>query len=264
MAPQPRSRRIVAIASGKGGVGKTWLAITLSHALARAGRRVLLFDGDLGLANVDIQLGLTPTADLGAVVAGRVSLRDAAIAYPGGFQIVAGHSGSGALASMAPADLDHLLAAVRAAAGGYDTVLLDLGAGLERAVRRIAAFADLLLVVVTEEPTSMTDAYAVLKLHAADTGKRPDAAGIVVNVASNRAAGERTHATLARACETFLGFSPPCLGVIRRDDHVREAIRRQALLLERHPACSAAADVEALAVALVGKLGMPTEQPRRH
>jgi flagellar biosynthesis protein FlhG len=242
--------RIIAVASGKGGVGKTWLAITLAHALARAGQRALLFDGDLGLANVDIQLGLTPTADLAAVVAGRVGLREAAIAHPGGFDILAGHSGSGALANMAPMALEQLLTTLRGAAASYDTVLLDLGAGVERAVRRIAAFADLLLVVVTEEPTSLTDAYAVLKLHAADTARRADAAGIVVNVATTRAGGERTYKTLARACENFLGRTPPCLGIIRRDDHVREAIRRQSLLLERHPTCVAAADVEALAATL--------------
>jgi flagellar biosynthesis protein FlhG len=245
-----QSRKIIAIASGKGGVGKTWLAITLSHAMARAGRRVLLLDGDLGLANVDIQLGLTPKADLGAVVAGTITLQAAAIPCVPGFDIVAGHSGSGALASMSPADLDHLLAALRATAAAYDAIIIDLGAGLERQVRRMAVFADLLLVVVTEEPTSLTDAYAVLKLYKSDSGKQAESAGIVVNIASTRAAGERTYATLSRACATFLGGTPPCLGIIRRDDHVREAIRRQTLLLERHPACTAAADVEALAAAL--------------
>ncbi len=256
--------RIVAVASGKGGVGKTWLAITLGHALARAGRRVLLFDGDLGLANVDIQLGLPPGPALAAVLAGRMALRAAAIAHPGGFDILAGHSGSGALASVAPATLEQVLAALRVAASGYDTVLLDLGAGLDRSVRRMAAFADRLLVVATEEPTSLTDAYAVLKLHAADIGSVADhRAGIVVNIASTRAAGERTYQTLARASTHFLGRTPPCLGIIRRDDHVREAIRRQSLLLERHPVCPAAVDVEALAAAVGAPAPPAVPLPRR-
>jgi len=242
-AAQPRT---IAIASGKGGVGKTWLAITLAHALARQGRRILLFDADLGLANVDVQLGLTPPHDLGAVVAGTASLSEAVLRHPdGGFDILAGRSGSGALSGLEPAALDLTLTALREAAASYDATLLDLGAGVERAVRRMAAFADRLLVVATEEPTSLTDAYAVLKLHAAD---RPDGdARIVVNQAASRASGERTYAALRRACISFLHRDAPLAGIVRRDDRVREAIRRQALLLIRHPGCPAAQDAEAVA-----------------
>jgi flagellar biosynthesis protein FlhG len=240
---------IIAIASGKGGVGKTWFAATLAHAAARAGRRSLLFDADLGLANVDIQLGLTPEFDLGTVIAGRATLADAVLHHPdGGFDIVAGRSGSGALAAVDPAPLERILAALHQVSEGYDLVLLDLGAGLERTVRRLSAWADILLVVATEEPTSLTDAYAVLKLYAAD--KPQGEARIVVNQAATRQAGERTYATLQRACQTFLGQAPACAGVIRRDEHVRDAIRRQALMLTRHPNAPAATDVSAIAEGL--------------
>lgn len=248
--PKPQGR-LMAVASGKGGVGKTWLAITLSHALARSGRSVLLLDADLGLANVDIQLGLMPERDIGAVLEGSCTLAEAVIRHQGGFDILAGRSGSGSLAAISVAELDDILAALRAMTRAYDLVIMDLGAGLDPHVRRMAVVADLLAVVATEEPTSLTDAYAVLKLHGADQGKGE--AVVIVNQASSKSAGERTYQTLARACTAFLGRAPRLAGIIRRDDKVRDAIRRQTLLLERHPNTPAASDVEALGAALFSR-----------
>jgi flagellar biosynthesis protein FlhG len=244
-----RARRI-AVASGKGGVGKTWFAITLGHALAAAGQRVLLFDGDLGLANIDIQLGLTPKHDLGSVLSGGVSLMDAICTCPPvGFDMLAGRSGSGSLASLAPARLDALLSDLGLVP--YETILLDLGAGLENNTRRLAAWADTLLVVVTDEPTSLTDAYSVIKLHQSDgPGGHASDVRVVVNQAASQAAGKRTFETLARACQQFLDLTPRLAGVVRRDEHVRDAIRRQTPLLIRHPACHAAEEVRQIAQAL--------------
>ena len=138
--------------------------------------------------------------------------------------------------------LERTLDELRQATAGFDVVLLDLGAGLEPPVRRMAAFADTLLVVATEEPTSLTDAYAVLKLHAAD---RPGGdARVIVNQATQprRRRAHLRHACAAPAPRSWAA-TPPLAGVIRRDDRVRDAIRRQTLLLARHPACAAAADV---------------------
>jgi len=237
--------RIFAVGSGKGGVGKTWLAITLAHALALRGRRVLLFDGDFGLANIDIQLGLLPSRTIEAVLADRTTLKDAVIAHPAGFALLAGRSGAGTLADLEPLALARLLHAVREVAGGYDAVILDLSAGLDRSVRRMAAFADTLLVVATEDPTSLTDAYALMKLHAQNEGGAD--VRVVVNQAVSAASGSRVQSTLARACHGFLGTTPRQAGTIRRDEHVRDAIRHQALLLTRHPACNAAIDLARVA-----------------
>ncbi len=242
--------RIFAVGSGKGGVGKTWFSITLAHALALRGRRVLLFDGDFGLANIDIQLGLLPRGTIDAVLADRMALRDAVIEHPAGFALLAGRSGSGNLADLEPVALARLLHALREAASGYDAVILDLSAGLDRSVRRMAAFADALLVLATEDPTSLTDAYALMKLHAKGAEHALDLR-IVVNQAATAASGKRVHQTLARACQAFLGTTPRASGVIRRDERVRDAIRHQVLLLTRHPGCGAASDIGAIAEELL-------------
>ena len=239
---------LIAVASGKGGVGKTWFAITLAHALARRGERVLLFDGDLGLANVDIQLGLMPATDLGVWAAGG-NLADA-ITPADEFDVLAGRSGSGALASLKRETLDRLARDLGALTDAYARVILDLGAGLEGPVPVLAQRADTVLVVTTDEPTALTDAYAFVKTMYA---RRPGAdLRIVVNLAGSAREGERTYATLERACRQFLRTAPPLAGVIRRDHKVRDAIRAQQTLLHRHPTSEAAADIEALAARLAG------------
>lgn len=178
---------LIAVASGKGGVGKTWLAITLAHAFARAGRRVLLFDGDLGLANVDTQLGIAPCADLGGVLAGQLAAEDAVLRFRPGLDILPGRSGAAAMADLDAAALERVQADLRRLARGYDAVVLDLGAGLGPAVRTLSSAADRLLVVATDEPTSLTDAYAVLKLDRRDRAAGHGEAAVVVNAAATPA-----------------------------------------------------------------------------
>lgn len=249
LAPPPsirtKGRHILAIASGKGGVGKTWCAISLSHALARHGQRVLLFDGDLGLANVDIQLGLMPKADLGSVISGKITLNQALLTFSeGGFDVIAGRSGSGALANVPLSRLQLLGDDLALLSSHYDRVVVDLGAGVERTVRVLTQNAATILVVTTDEPTALTDAYAFIKVTHME---RPGAdMRVIVNMANSTREGERIYSTLLKACEGFLKISPPLAGVIRRDIKVRDAIRNQTPILTRSPNSEAAADIEAV------------------
>ncbi|MFQ5533701.1 MAG: MinD/ParA family protein [Sphingomonadales bacterium] len=252
-APQTGlGQNLITIASGKGGVGKTWIAVTLCHAFALAGRKALLFDGDLGLANVDIQLGLMPERDLGHVIAGGLDLHSAITQFtdPSGrkFDIIAGKSGSGSLATLGRPQLRSLKNELLMLAGGYDHVVLDLGAGLDGVVTTLAANVGKTLVVVTDEPTSLTDAYAFIKVHSM---RYPGSdIRILVNMAASPKGGEKTYETLRRACEGFLKLSPPLAGIIRRDEKVRDALRHQTPILTRHPQCKAGGDIERIALKL--------------
>lgn len=236
---------LINVASGKGGVGKTWLSVTLAQTLARKGK-VLLFDGDLGLANVDIQLGLDVQHDLGGVVGGRISMAEAVTPFPeGGFDVLAGKSGSGALADLEREQLRNLREELWRLARRYKHVIVDHGAGVEAAVRSLIPRSGTTLVVATDEPTSLTDSYAFIKLtlqRHADADVR-----IVINMAENVRAGERTYGTLAKACQNFLKVKPPLAGIVPRDTHVPDSIRRQTALLIRHPDSPAAKGVEMLA-----------------
>src|SRR5690349_16563480 len=241
---------VIAVASGKGGVGKTWLSISLAQALSKLGQRVLLFDGDLGLANVDVQLGIQPGMDLGTALERHLPLSRAVINYPsGGFDLIAGRSGSGSLASMPINRLQALAQGLRAVGDSYGRVVVDLGAGIGRPVRYLASRAAFCLVVTTDEPTALTDAYALIKMVTLDSQEQHKDVplGVVVNMASSREIGQRTYETLSKACERFLKRRVPLLGVIRRDPKVRDAISTQTPLLVRHPSSPAATDIESLA-----------------
>jgi flagellar biosynthesis protein FlhG len=241
-----RAPNVIAVASGKGGVGKTWFSITLSHALAKSGKKVLLFDGDLGLANVDVQLGLMPKRDLNDVIRGRLGLDKVIQTYEdGGFDIIAGRSGQASLSALPSQRLTMLRDQLFEVAEDYDVVIIDLGAGVDRTVRMLSASAARTLLVTTDEPTSLTDAYAFIKLgNAAGMSKN---VGIIINQAASAAEGEKTYKTLLKACENFLRLKPPMIGMVRHDPRVKDTIRHQSPILTRSPNAEAAEDVEKIA-----------------
>lgn len=244
--PAALKSNITLIASGKGGVGKTWLSISLCHALANMGHKVLLFDGDLGLANVDIQLGLVPEYDLSEMLSGVVDLDDVISTYEaGGFDVAAGQSGSGQLADLMPEHIVFLKESLKYASGDYDKVFVDLGAGIGGNIRLLTDVAAECLVVITDEPTSLTDAYAFIKVTSISEPQL--VMKIVVNQADSELAGRRTYNTLLKVCENFLGLRPELAGVIRKDLHVKDTIKNQMSLLQRFPSCDASKDVVEIA-----------------
>ncbi|MCB9996540.1 MAG: MinD/ParA family protein [Rhodospirillales bacterium] len=248
-----RGSNVIAVASGKGGVGKTWFSITLSHALAQAGKKVLLFDGDLGLANVDVQLGLMAKRDLNDVIRGRLSLEKVIQRYDdGNFDIIAGRSGQASLSALPSQRLAMLRDQLLEVADKYDVVIIDLGAGVDRTVRMMSASATKTLLVTTDEPTSLTDAYAFIKLgNAAGMSKN---VSIVVNMAPSTMEGEKTYKTILKACENFLRLRPPLAGMVSLDPRVKESIRHQTPILIRSPNTDAAEDVEDIARYVIKEL----------
>jgi flagellar biosynthesis protein FlhG len=247
--------RLTAIGSGKGGTGKTFVAVALAQAFADLGERVLLCDADLGLANVTVQLGLASGGDLPGLLAGKIVLVDA-VAHVGigshaGFDLLSAPAGSGTLAD-ADGETAECLAALLKRACGYNRVLIDLGAGVGAAAIALAAHADDTLVLATPDPASLTDAYAFAKLMVKRTGGRPPA--IVINMAAGAGEAKRTADALIRSAQTFLRVMPDYLGFVPNDLRVVEAIRRQTMLCALYPLSPAVTAIEALARALGGQM----------
>lgn len=234
----------LAIISGKGGVGKTWLSVSLAEALATPERRPMLFDGDLGLANVDIQLGLLPRRTLADVAKQKIDVKEA-IVDAGSFDVLPGASGSAALASIRPDYFERLTRALSQIGSEYPVTLYDLGSGINRPTVQLALSAKAVLVLITADPTSLTDAYAVIKVLRAC--RESMNIFCVVNFADSKVQGRETFDNFARVCETHLSFKPDCAGIIRRDAKVTSAIRSQANLLKIYPQSRAAVDIRELA-----------------
>ncbi|MEM9627024.1 MAG: AAA family ATPase [Pseudomonadota bacterium] len=242
--------RVVAIASGKGGVGKTWFSISFSQALAGMNKRVLLVDCDVGLANVDIQLGLRPTADLTRIVMGEVPFSLAVQQIDAiGIDVLPGLSGSGYLGGLDSLMVGWIRGELRRSCDDYDVIILDLPSGLENGVRELMRHADDEIIITTGEPTALTDAYALIK--ATQRQRLGGVPKLIVNLAENTAAGRQVMDGLVRVCDRFLTIRPGGLGVIRRDARVAEAISRQRSLLQCYPGSNAARDVLATAEAFL-------------
>jgi len=236
---RPRAR-VLAIVSGKGGVGKTNLAVNLAIGLAGAGRRVLLVDADLGLANVDLLLGQRPRGDLGHVLAGRLSLEEIVQEGVAGIRWIPGASHIEGIGRVGRARREALLESLSALETEHDFVLLDGPAGLGPGVLNVARQADELILVTTPEPPAMIDAYATLKAAAATGAESVGQVWLIVNMVTHRRDAERVHKRLSDASGRFLRVPVGFLGYVFCDGHVGRAVQKQEPLVLAYPHSQAA------------------------
>jgi len=259
-SPPAKRARILAVTSGKGGVGKTFVSANLAAALARRGERVLVLDADLGLANLDVVLNLFPKITLHDVFTGKASLEDAILPAPGGFSVLLAGSGLVEYSRLTAEIREQLLKIIEVVAPRYDRILLDTGAGISDVVLFAVSLATEVLVVATPEPTSLTDAYATIKVLA--TQQQRSAIALVVNQVSRSNEGRVVRGQLQQVIDRFVTPALPAgsaavklelLGEIPTDTAVREAVQRRQLLLETFPGSEAAKGI----VAVAAKLASP-------
>ena len=241
--------KVLGIVSGKGGVGKSALAVNLATAAAAGGARTLLIDGDLGLANADLLMGLVPHHDLGDCVERGTSLADALCLGPAGLELLVAGSSRAAIASLerslaavAAEPLSHLIA-------GQTLTILDLGAGIGAGVIELARHCAPVWLVATPEPTSLADAYTTAKhLWERAPVLRLE---LVVNRAPDRASGERTHRALDRLVRRFLHRSLPLRAILPEDAAMIRAVAHQCPVVLAEPAAAIARRIRLLAESLV-------------
>ncbi|HBT47457.1 MAG TPA: hypothetical protein DEA73_06220 [Peptococcaceae bacterium] len=250
----PGGVRSLAVASGKGGVGKTNIVVNLSLALARRRKRVMVLDADLGLANVDILLGLVPRWDLSQVVRGEKELGEIVIEGPAGIRLIPGGSGVQELAEMTNQQREGLIRALSRVTEGTDFFLIDTSAGISRHVLSFAAAAGEAVIVTTPEPTALTDAYGLIK-GLSRLGVRLH---LLVNRALAPGDGREAAARLQATARRFLAVEVPLLGIVPEDRTVGLAVREQRPLVLHYPSSPAARALEEVADRLAGAPPSPT------
>ena len=246
--------KVMAVTSGKGGVGKTFVSANLAAALAKLGHRVLVLDADLGLANLDVVLNLYPKITLHDVFTGKAKLEEAIIRAPGGFSVLLAGSGMVEYSRLTPEVRDDFLRIMGGLVPHYDVVLLDTGAGISDVVLFAVSLASEVLVVATPEPTSLTDAYATIKV--LEGQQKRQTIRMVINQTARIGDGRAITVQLQQVLDRFVPTEPgrPIklvhMGDIPADPAVRQAIMRRQLLMQTTPSCPAAMAISQLALKL--------------
>lgn len=245
MSSASHRARIVAVASGKGGAGKTNVSVNLAVAFAKLGGDTMLVDCDMGLANAAILLGLPSAWTIGDLLAGRCGIDDLLQRGPGGLHFLPGHSGTGSGSTLSGAERGRLLAALRPYAERFDHIVIDTGGGIEASALALVAAADTPLIVLTPEPTSFVDAYAMVKALSVSHGTQGFAvlANMVTHDVAGRALFDKFRAIVTRFIDVDLSYA----GAVPTDQFVREAVLRKRCVIEAFPGAPASRAFAAIA-----------------
>lgn len=246
-AVRPDPVQVIAVSGGKGGVGKTSVAVNLAAAEAARGKRVLLLDGDLGLANVDVLLGLTPRFTLEHVLDGKCTLEEAILTAPQGFRVIPAASGISRMADLSTAESLGLVQAFSHLTAGLDLLIVDTAAGISSSVRQFCQASQHVLLVLRDEPASLTDAYALVKVLSRE--HRTSRFHVLANMTQRPGDGEILFRKLERVTSRFLDVVVDYAGEIPEDGYVRNATREQRTLMDAYPSSPAARAFKKLALA---------------
>lgn len=250
---------VIAVTSGKGGVGKTSTSVNLAISLAANGGRVILLDADLGLANVEVLMGLGSLYNLAHVIEGSKSILDILVKAPGGIEVVPGSSGLAKVADLDAPSRERLLNGVRELQQAADFIVIDTMAGIGRNAAGFAAAADEVVLVTTPEPSAIVDAYAMLKTI---YYLREDAiARLLVNMAANQAQAKAVASKLANVSQQYLGKNLSYLGFLPRDPHVSQAVMQSQPFVLAFPNAPATKYMQMLAGRIIHQ--QPAAEPNR-
>ncbi len=233
---------IIAITSGKGGVGKTNFTVNLALALQESGKRALVFDADLGMANIDVVLGVVPTYTLSHVIRGQKRLQDIMLEGPNGIKILPGSSGSAELSSLSEQQIQNLVNQWRILDESFDYILVDTGAGIHKDVLSFLQAADDIVVILTPEPPSITDSYGLIKV--LSQKQMTSSLYLVINQAENDEEGNKIYRRVSNVIQEFLGIEVKLLGYIFRDEKVSASVKRQKPFLLEYPNSEAAKGIK--------------------
>jgi flagellar biosynthesis protein FlhG len=254
-----RRGRIIAVTSGKGGVGKTTVSLNLSVAFARCGRRTLLLDGDFGLGNIHVFAGLNPTATILDVLDRRVAISEALTDGPSGLKVICGASGVARIASIERRQLDELAAQVCRLATNFDVIILDTGAGIGKEVLSLLSLADEIVVVATPDLASTLDAYGVIKAcHEANIAGR---IGVLANQAKAEDEAHVVRDRLVSCAAQFLKLPVRDLGWLPRTPRVHTANQGRESFVESSPTLEVSRRIKALATRLLPGVGESSDGP---